>query len=356
MDATRRIALLGDQKGFALVYIALLIFVLFGTLGLAVDISHLYVVRGELQNCADAAALAGAWSLYRDPANPGATPTLDFERARAAAASYIQQNSSDGVALSDGNIEVGYWSRLDPEAPLSPVKNDPANQREAVRVTVSRSSGNNGGPVGNFFIKVLDATKDKTPVSSRPSVALSGYIGGVPGGQAFPIALSSCMTDYYFLHSHSDPPPTFKTNTPYTPVGTPCETAQWTSLTENTNADRVISDFMKYPDTSPALSSGESIWIATGVMNNLFNNKNAGAYVGKNVIVPIVTGDTGVLSKSSTNGQMPIQGFATIHIVSVKNGSNPYVEAYFVDYSVTYPGTQPGGSVSNTVSPPLIVQ
>ena len=354
MDATRRIVP-GNQKGFALVYVTLLILVLFGTLGLAVDASHLYVVRGELQNSADAAALAGAWSLHRDPANPGEILPLNWGRAETAATDYIKLNKSDGTLLSEGTVETGYWSLSRRELQSTTIT--PTSQDvPAVRVTVARSADSNGGPVQTFFMKVLDASKDTAPVSSLPTVALSGFTGGVPGGLAFPMALSSCMTDHYFTNSQSDPPPTFKTNDPYTPVGTPCETAQWTSLTADSNAANVISNFMQNPDTSPALSSGEPIWIATGVMNNLYNNSNAGAYVGRDVLVPIVTGDIGVISKTSTNGQMSIQGFATIHIVSVNNGSNPHVEAYFVDYSVDYPGTQAGGSVSNTVTPPVMVQ
>src|SRR4030067_1579475 len=55
---------LNDQKGIVIVIVAILIAVFIGFAALAVDIGHLYVVRNELQNAADAGALAGARFLY----------------------------------------------------------------------------------------------------------------------------------------------------------------------------------------------------------------------------------------------------------------------------------------------------
>ncbi len=48
-----------NQRGVTVVLVAVLMVVFLGLAALAVDISHLYVVRNELQNAADAGALAG---------------------------------------------------------------------------------------------------------------------------------------------------------------------------------------------------------------------------------------------------------------------------------------------------------
>ena len=52
-----------DQDGAIGIVIALLLPVLLGFAGLAIDIGHLYVVNTQLKNAADAGALAGARGL-----------------------------------------------------------------------------------------------------------------------------------------------------------------------------------------------------------------------------------------------------------------------------------------------------
>ena len=53
-----------DQRGFVAVTVALLLVGLLSFGALALDISSLFVVRNELQNAADAGALAAARVLY----------------------------------------------------------------------------------------------------------------------------------------------------------------------------------------------------------------------------------------------------------------------------------------------------
>ncbi|MCE5264195.1 MAG: pilus assembly protein TadG-related protein, partial [Deltaproteobacteria bacterium] len=52
------------QSGAAAILVAFLMIVFLGIAALALDIGYLYVVRTELQNAADASALAGAGRLY----------------------------------------------------------------------------------------------------------------------------------------------------------------------------------------------------------------------------------------------------------------------------------------------------
>ncbi len=62
----KKTMVLRNQKGIALPLVAILLFVFIGIAALAIDFSHLYVVRNELQNAADAGALAGARFLYTE--------------------------------------------------------------------------------------------------------------------------------------------------------------------------------------------------------------------------------------------------------------------------------------------------
>ena len=107
----RLISQLRDQRGVTVIVVALAIPVLVGFTALALDIGHLYVVRNELQNAADAGALAGARFLYNadgDFINVGA----NLIASNAATA-----NNSEGVAAevnwtsgNAGDVQRGHWS------------------------------------------------------------------------------------------------------------------------------------------------------------------------------------------------------------------------------------------------------
>ncbi len=59
-----------NERGGILVYTVMSALFLFLAVGIGVDLSHLYLVKNELQNTADAAALAGASALSLPVANP----------------------------------------------------------------------------------------------------------------------------------------------------------------------------------------------------------------------------------------------------------------------------------------------
>lgn len=354
MDAAHKLTVCSNNKGSALVYIAFAVFALVGFLGLSIDLGHMYVVRGELKNAADASALAGAAVLYKDPLNPGAPPALDFNRARTAATNFISQNKSDGVTLANGIIGTGYWNlslnSLEPES-ITPT----SIHVPAVTATIKRSDGNNGGPVTTFFAKVFGAehTAVSSNVSTRPSVAVSGYPGAVSGGTLFPMALSSCMTDHYFSQNPlPNPATTIIISSVYVPGGAGCYTGQWTSFGLDTNNVPDVTGLMNTGNPDP-LQTGDDIWIQPGAKAALFKEVNnwlpAG---GKDVLMAIVGTDSGDIN---THSEMTIKGFATFHIDSADQAGK-YITGHFIEYFKTFPGIRPGGSVSNTVTPPLMVQ
>ena len=62
-----------QTEGATAIIIALSLFALIGVASLAIDMGQLYTVRNELQNVADAAALAGAGQLIQKDASGNAT-------------------------------------------------------------------------------------------------------------------------------------------------------------------------------------------------------------------------------------------------------------------------------------------
>jgi hypothetical protein len=100
--------------------------------GLAVDVSHLYLVRTELQNAADAAALAGASALNGHSAG--------IEEAGNLATQSLNQYEFNKKTISTDGITVEYARNLDGNyVGESAAKGDAANIR-FVRVTLPESA------------------------------------------------------------------------------------------------------------------------------------------------------------------------------------------------------------------------
>jgi Flp pilus assembly protein TadG len=100
-----------DQRGATAVVVGICMFMLVGFAALAIDTSHLIVARNELQNAADAGALAGARFLYNNngtQVNTGANQ-IAYDAATA--------NRSEKVAVdvnwtggNDGDVQRGHWT------------------------------------------------------------------------------------------------------------------------------------------------------------------------------------------------------------------------------------------------------
>src|SRR3712207_9435397 len=67
--------------------------------GLCVDISHLYVVKAELQNAADASALAGASALNSSPGG------IDEAQKRAVALMNNYEFNNTGVTITPESVK-----------------------------------------------------------------------------------------------------------------------------------------------------------------------------------------------------------------------------------------------------------
>ena len=115
-ESVRRIR---SERGAVLALVAILLVIIVGLVAFAIDINHLYVVRNELQNAADAGALAGAQVLYEDP--DGAGPLLAGEVVNANANQVGKNigvaNNSDNSPVeinwtigNSGDVQRGHWS------------------------------------------------------------------------------------------------------------------------------------------------------------------------------------------------------------------------------------------------------
>ncbi|MFC1610194.1 TadG family pilus assembly protein [Myxococcota bacterium] len=181
------------QQGAVLVVVALLMVVFVAFAALAIDIGHLYVVRNELQNAADAGALAGARVLYLESdgtqVNAGAS-----EVATAAAVSNLSERLP--VEVGVGDAQRGHWSfttrTFTPNDNLQPAELWGVSTQDldldidfinAVKVTARREAI----PAASFFAQALGY--GGLPLRAE-AVAYLGFAGSLhPGDGDQPIAI-----------------------------------------------------------------------------------------------------------------------------------------------------------------------
>ena len=130
-----------SRRGSTLVLVALMLGALMGVAAIAADIGRFYVVTGELQTAADAAALKGASVLQRaNTATPG--PMVDD----SVLAWVANTNRADGNSLtaSADSVVLGFWTPGTGGAAGTFDPNLGTRRANAVSVVVGRS------PVGTF--------------------------------------------------------------------------------------------------------------------------------------------------------------------------------------------------------------
>jgi Flp pilus assembly protein TadG/cytoskeletal protein CcmA (bactofilin family) len=144
---------LADQDGAIAIVVALLLPVLLGFAGLAVDIGHSYAVKSQIKNAADAGALSGARALAPYTGSPAAP---NWAESLSKAPDTVKRNLVDNKRLTDCQVEYGYWSfTTNPPSLKSAGIIPTANDYPAVRVTVSKTTGQNDGPLQMLLASAL---------------------------------------------------------------------------------------------------------------------------------------------------------------------------------------------------------
>jgi hypothetical protein len=153
----------GDERGAVTVIVAILMVTLLGFVAIAVDVGVIYSERAQLQNGADAAAIALAQKCARDAADPLCSTTSTL------AGSLANQNALDGLSKV-------YSVALDKMA------------RTVSVTTAAKETGGVDNSVSLFFAGALGIPSKE--VGTRSSAAW-----GSPkaGRTAFPLAFSVCQ-------------------------------------------------------------------------------------------------------------------------------------------------------------------
>jgi Flp pilus assembly protein TadG len=306
---------LNNSRGAAAVMVALTLTVLLAMAAAAIDVGHALVARNELQNVADAGALAGARTLgllYEGmPMADMQTYTLSGSDA-AAIHTAVQDtailNAAAGVniAVNTGDIQIGLWNSA--SRTFTPTVNQP----RAVRV-ITRRDGSGNGPISTFLASVIGLTSIN--VSTVATAELTAIGSTPPAALDLPIAISQLFFSQYGC---GDSIMVYPSN------GDPQSCAGFTTFDQapsnNAAMLNIINGMINGSYQTPPTTAGSTqLQFINGTLSNgtwnalvtLFQQNSAGTGYW-DAMVPVYQGND-----CSPSGSLTIMGYANIRITNI---------------------------------------
>lgn len=340
-----------QPRGQALVTMAVSMVVLLGFVGLAIDVGMLMVTRNEMQNAADAAALAGAGGMYKNQLGTY-DPQPNFPRAADSATNAITYNKALKAYLVDGTVTTGYWNITGSPAGMQPTTKSPlvVYDAAAVRVTIKKSPGHNGGSVALFLAPLVGVRSEAIQATA---VAVVSYPGSVAPGELYPTAMSGCLFNKFWDVATNSPKLDPATGLPYEFfIGSSyhydgCDSGQWTSFNLGTQSAQDMKLLIRNGNGAP-LAIGDSVYVQDGTETSGYVESIKDGLIGQTILVPVTNGLTGGTWQT-------VVGFGAFHIDDIKGGSVKYIQGHFTEgYLVPIAG--PGGPSYGALIPPTLVQ
>ena len=186
--------ILSNSRGGVLVLVALLMTVLVGVAALAIDIGYISTTKNELQNVADAAALAATGELgryYIDISTDGTYDSDYGDTIRDVAIEAGLNNMAGGLAITVSQVLIGSWDGD------THTFTNATTYPNAVKVSALRAEGANG-PITSFFAGVFEIPS--FDVDTDAVAALTGQGILVPGESKLPLGVS----EQWFVDSDGD--------------------------------------------------------------------------------------------------------------------------------------------------------
>ena len=266
------------ERGATAVFVALVFLPLLFLTALAIDIGHLTVVDNELQNAADAGALAGARFLNIDnQVNTGAN-----QKAYDAAVANRSENSPVEVNWSGGNggdVQRGHWSFADktftPNATTEPVDLWDVTEEEldantdfinAVRVRTRRE----GTPAASFFARIFGYEGFGLQAEAVAYLGFAGTLTPFDVEQPIAICEESILLDGEYTCSVGrmiNDSQDLSSN----------ETGGWTNFNQDSSAcsgtnSQEVSSLICGDGNPDILSLGRAMGVNNGQIQSAFNN------------------------------------------------------------------------------------
>lgn len=187
---------LRNEKGAVSLVVGVGSVMLLGFTALAVDLGNAWMVKQELRNAADSAALAGAGQLgqlYKEMSAEEQKNyyliSSDFQTIVDHVQSLTAKNSAGGtqVAFNPSDIVLGQWDSTSRTFTAVPVDTPGSGVPTAVQVRSRRDSTANQ-PLPTFFGGVLGV--QGMNINTPATAALTRIKSSAPGGIGAPIAIS----------------------------------------------------------------------------------------------------------------------------------------------------------------------
>jgi Flp pilus assembly protein TadG len=206
---------LRQRRGNIVVLSVILMVGMLGMIAFAIDTGYINVARAQLQNSADAAAIAGAWKLMPPPSLTSPNNLTLASDARESAEEFAALNKvlKASPTLGEEDVQVGYIAN--PSDPQSPFVATGFGTPNAVQVTVRRSADQNGA-LALFFGGVIGTSSVNTQASATAALLsnISGFQTPSDGGnigilpfaldqETWNAALTGGGTDNYSYNSVS---------------------------------------------------------------------------------------------------------------------------------------------------------
>lgn len=324
-----------EERGVTAALTAISLTFMVGLSATAVDLGVAFTARNQLQNAADASALAAANTMIGIGAKDKAIaqPATALSTAGTIAGANKALGVNTNLKSPPGeDFVVGFYDTsvgdFDPDRTGLGIS-DP-DDLTAARVRVRRDAQANT-PVATYFARILGINQFEV---SAVSTAYRGYPAGVPQGAVdLPIAVKdTALTNgdqpdcgkYLTFHSEGE------------------ENAEWTTFFTSPSNDNTVDDYVCGCREVPALSVGDQINVTNGNLststwNHLrerFNdNKSSGQW---QVTLPVVS-DAGAATTVN------VVGFTTFVITEVRGA--PYKDLTgFLKCEVVIPGSTTGGA------------
>jgi hypothetical protein len=378
-------AFLADQHGTVGIVIALLLPLLFGFAGLAVDIGYIYEVNSQLKNASDAGALAGARGLvpYIQSTEAGIIVYKpDWLNGTGKAQNAVNLNhayadkdtgtvllplavstaspGSEVPPLSGGPLlsqaTPCYWN-LNSKTMKSTAATPETGDVPAMLVTVSKTAGQNEGPVKRYLAPLLNIIPGvflaPTADTSATSVAMISFNTGMPPSSFIKpmVATKTIIDKYWEKYDPLNPtvPFQFKLGD-----GSQAEDTMWSSFKVDDNSDAYTKQLINQGNPDP-LKIDDMIHLQPGARAVDYGPNEMGQFINQTVVLPIVDVPPGELT---TNTEKPILGFIPFHITGYNQGGK-YIEGYFDKTVISNPYQDitglPGSTAPTIFNPPQLV-
>jgi len=149
-------AFLKDCRGAVAAITIIMMVAFFALLAIVIDLGHLMLVRSQLQNAADAGALAGARALFYN----NSTGTPNWPAGQAAATQMVLLDKADTLTLPNPAVQAGVWNTAwtastAPPNLLPQGTSLGATHIPAVKVSIQKIAGSNNGPVALTFGQIF---------------------------------------------------------------------------------------------------------------------------------------------------------------------------------------------------------